>query len=72
MADNTDAWRDFCRFDGVVIKIVPFGAFIEVVPGVVGLLPDKERAATLTVGERIPVRVLQIGATQQRLSLTAA
>jgi hypothetical protein len=48
--DADAAWRDFCRYDGVVIAVVPFGAFVEVIPGVVGLLPDKDRAARLSVG----------------------
>jgi len=29
----------------ILRAIVPFGAFVEVVSGVVGLLPDKQRAA---------------------------
>lgn len=72
MADDSTAWQDFCRYDGVVTAVVPFGAFVEVVPGVVGLLPDAERAAQLAEGDRISVRVKEIDAQQQRVSLTLA
>jgi small subunit ribosomal protein S1 len=71
MADNNDAWRDFCRYDGVVTAVMPFGAFVEVIPGVVGLLPDRDSTAHLAVGDQIAVRVLQVDADQRRVSLTA-
>src|SRR5262249_43380920 len=48
-----------------------FGAFVEVIPGVAGLLPDTQHIAGLSVGDRITVRVRQVDVEQRRVSLTA-
>jgi len=45
------SWRDFCSYHGVVTAIVPFGAFVQIADGVVGLLPGRDRATQLSVGD---------------------
>lgn len=73
------AWRDLLAvhtaggvLDGLVVKIVPFGAFVEMTEGIVGLLHESEWADQPRVGSRISVRIKAIDLQMRRLSLEPA
>ncbi|GAW93229.1 bifunctional 4-hydroxy-3-methylbut-2-enyl diphosphate reductase/30S ribosomal protein S1 [Calderihabitans maritimus] len=63
---------------GKVVRIAPFGAFVEVEPGIDGLvhisqLADRHVAKTedvVSVGDEIPVKVLGVDEKAQRMSLS--
>jgi small subunit ribosomal protein S1 len=55
--------------DGVVVKVLPFGAFVEVAPGIHGLLVT---AGAPEIGTRLPVRVERIDVERRRFSLVTA
>ncbi|WP_328458645.1 S1 RNA-binding domain-containing protein [Amycolatopsis sp. NBC_00438] len=52
--------------DGVVVKVLPFGAFVEVGPGLHGLLVT---TGAPEAGTRLPVRVERIDVGHRRFSL---
>ncbi|HET7171898.1 MAG TPA: S1 RNA-binding domain-containing protein [Gaiellales bacterium] len=64
--------------EGVVDGFRNFGAFVEVYPGITGLLPNKKVSREwvshaedyLALGERIAVRILRIAPEQKRLELS--
>ena len=64
--------------EGKVLRIAPFGAFVEVEPGVEGLvhisqLADEHVEKTedvVSVGEVIPVKILSVDPEAQRMSLS--
>ncbi|KKM08812.1 hypothetical protein SY88_22155 [Clostridiales bacterium PH28_bin88] len=64
--------------EGKVLRIAPFGAFVEVEPGIEGLvhisqLADRHVAKTeevVSVGDVIPVKVLSVDQEAQRMSLS--
>jgi small subunit ribosomal protein S1 len=64
--------------EGTVKRIVPFGAFIAVLPGIEGLVHNSEAdlrgqrdlAAQLEPGAKISVRVMTLDASAERLSLS--
>lgn len=66
------------ELDGVVRRLVDFGAFVEVFPGVEGLVHisqiSHEHVATpsekLTEGQEVKVKVLDVNPEEQRLSLS--
>jgi small subunit ribosomal protein S1 len=67
------------EFSGVVLRLKTFGAFIEMFPGVVGLLHISQLGVTrrvnhpkeiLTVGQTVNVRVLSVDLAQKTISLT--
>jgi small subunit ribosomal protein S1 len=67
------------RCEGVVTKLMPFGAFVELEPGVEGLLHVSRLGAgrrvnhpseVLTEGERVEVTILTIDHETRRLSLS--
>lgn len=62
---------------GVVVRLQPFGAFVELVPGVDGLIhvsafgrKVSHPAEAVSVGDEVAVRVDAIDGTQRRLSLS--
>ncbi|MCC7011278.1 MAG: 30S ribosomal protein S1 [Planctomycetes bacterium] len=78
-------WRELERrlplgriVEGTVKRVLPFGAFVGVLPGIEGLVHNtqaelrghKDLRAQLQPGERISVRVLSIDAPQERLALS--
>ncbi|MEU2257917.1 S1 RNA-binding domain-containing protein [Nocardia xishanensis] len=79
---DLDAWHRFADahsvsgvLDATVVQIAPFGAFLEVAPGVHGLLHRNEWAQWSTepeVGATMAVRILAIDAELHRVSLAAA
>ncbi len=59
-------------FAGKVTSVVSFGAFVEVMPGVEGLLHESEMNAPVAMGEALTVRVDAVDAATRRISLTPA
>src|SRR5207249_951117 len=64
--------------EGKVTKVVAFGAFVEVVPGVEGLVHISELAEhhvenpseVVSPGHEVSVRILEIDETRRRISLS--
>lgn len=81
-----DPWRDAltdfpvgARVEGTVSRLQPFGAFIELTPGVDGLAHISELGAgrrithpqeVLSVGDRVVANVLGVDAEKHRISLS--
>ncbi|MFE0026246.1 S1 RNA-binding domain-containing protein [Amycolatopsis sp. NPDC059021] len=72
-------WREFVSahagggaLDGVVTKVVPFGAFVEVADGIEGLLPHTFGADVPVLGAEISVRINRIDVERRRMSLALA
>ncbi|KAA5838116.1 S1 RNA-binding domain-containing protein [Saccharopolyspora hirsuta] len=71
------AWQAFQDEHGVgsvveatVVSVVPFGAFVEVAPGIHGLMHEDSWDRTPQVGESLPVRIAEWG--PPRLSVAPA
>jgi len=69
-------WQEFVAahteggvLDGVVSRALPFGAFVEVAPGVHGLLVTERVPAP---GSRVTVRIEAIDVERRRFSLVQA
>lgn len=70
--------RPHALFQGEVVRVAPYGLFVEVAKGVVGLVhrselplaPEVPVAAEFSVGQEIAVRFLEIDAERERLSLS--
>jgi len=67
------------EFPGVILRLKTFGAFVELFPGVVGLLHVSQLGANrrishpkeiLAVGQTVNVRVLSVNLEQKTISLT--
>ncbi|HBT20517.1 MAG TPA: bifunctional 4-hydroxy-3-methylbut-2-enyl diphosphate reductase/30S ribosomal protein S1 [Peptococcaceae bacterium] len=64
--------------EGKVLRIAPFGAFVEVEPGIEGLVHISQLAEehvektedVVSVGDKIPVKVLSVDSKAQRMSLS--
>lgn len=78
-------WKSFARghgegdvVSGQVKRLMPFGAFVSVVPGIEGLLhraetglpPDRPLREHLTVGSELSVRICELDAARERLALS--
>lgn len=55
-----------------VVKVVPFGAFVDVGDGVHGLVHVSEWVAPIESGTTIPVRIIEIDDERRRISLKPA
>lgn len=73
------AWQEFLTrqcartaIDGTVTTVLPFGAFVELPEGVVGLLHRSEWVAEPEVGSAVSVRILQLDLAKRRVSLVPA
>ncbi|TCO52397.1 S1 RNA-binding domain-containing protein [Actinocrispum wychmicini] len=62
------SYRPNTVLDGRVVQVVPFGAFVEVAEGVVGLLFDEQPAE----GSAVRVRIVQTDLDRLRMSLALA
>ncbi|ADJ44453.1 hypothetical protein AMES_2630 [Amycolatopsis mediterranei S699] len=69
-------WQEFFEahaegsvLDGVVARVLPFGAFVEVADGIHGLLVTD---AAPEAGTRLPVRIEAIDVERRRFSLVKA
>ena len=82
---QTDPWQQVVEHyheddvvEGRVAKVVTFGAFVEILPGVEGLVHISELAAhhvenpreVVSQGEAVNVRILEIDGDRRRLSLS--
>ncbi|MFJ6479416.1 MULTISPECIES: S1 RNA-binding domain-containing protein [unclassified Streptomyces] len=75
-----DPWRAFAEalragdtFPGTVTKIIPFGVFVRVAPGIEGLVHETELAGrTFEVGEDLRVALLGVDLQRRRISLSPA
>ncbi|MDJ0808087.1 MAG: 30S ribosomal protein S1 [Gammaproteobacteria bacterium] len=81
-----DPWRDVltdypvgAQVEGTVIRLQPFGAFIELAPGIDGLAHISELGAgrrishpqeVLNLGERVQAKVLSVDTEKQRIGLS--
>lgn len=73
------AWQAFLTqqcartaIDGTVTAVVPFGAFVQLPEGVVGLLHRSEWSAEPRIGSAVSVRVLELDLAKRRVSLAPA
>jgi small subunit ribosomal protein S1 len=84
-ATQEDPWKEFERrhqagevIQGTVTKLVPFGAFVRVAPGIEGLVHISELShehvdtpeSVLSVGQEVPVKVIDVEVTRRRVSLS--
>ncbi|MBA3432627.1 MAG: 30S ribosomal protein S1 [Actinobacteria bacterium] len=73
-----DSYREEDVVEGRVAKVVTFGAFVEILPGVEGLVHISELAAhhvenpreVVAQGQAVNVRILEIDGDRRRLSLS--
>jgi small subunit ribosomal protein S1 len=73
-----DAYQQGDVVRGRVTKVVTFGAFVEIVPGVEGLVHISELAAhhvenpreVVSQGDDVPVKIIEVDADRRRLSLS--
>lgn len=59
-------------FDAVVTQVLPFGALIETVPGIPGLLPRGAWPNQPETGATISVRIATVDVEQRRVSVAPA
>ncbi|MGZ8571362.1 MAG: 30S ribosomal protein S1 [Actinomycetota bacterium] len=84
-ATQEDPWKEFERtsqagsvITGQVTKLVPFGAFVRVAPGIEGLVHISEIShehvdspeSVLAVGQEVEVKVIDVDVTRRRVSLS--
>jgi small subunit ribosomal protein S1 len=84
-ATQEDPWKEFERrykagevIDGQVTKLVPFGAFVRVAPGIEGLVHISELShehvespeSVLSVGDEVRVKVIDVDVNRRRVSLS--
>jgi small subunit ribosomal protein S1 len=83
-----DPWSDVgervpegAKLPGIVVRVETFGAFVEILPGVEGLVHASELGTTrqvrhardvVKVGQAVQVTVLTVDAAQRRISLSMA
>jgi small subunit ribosomal protein S1 len=82
---QTDPWQQVLEqykegdvVEGKVTKVVTFGAFVEILPGVEGLVHISELAQhhvenpreVVSQGDTVPVLILEVDAERRRLSLS--
>ncbi len=84
-ATQEDPWKEFERryqageiIDGQVTKLVPFGAFVRVAPGIEGLVHISELShehvdtpeSVLSVGDEVRAKVIDVDVSRRRVSLS--
>ncbi len=84
-ATQEDPWKEFERkyaageiIEGQVTKLVPFGAFVRVAPGIEGLVHISELSdqhvdspeSVLSVGDQVRVKVIEVDVPRRRVSLS--
>lgn len=72
-------WRAFIAehsdgqlVDATVTKVLPFGALLEVAPGVHGLLPQADWGDEPRSGSTVRVRIAEIDVGRRRMRFVAA
>src|SRR5919107_290528 len=76
--DVVDGYNEGDVVEGRVTKVVTFGAFVEILPGVEGLVHISELAQhhvenpreVVSQGDTVPVLILEVDAERRRLSLS--
>jgi ribosomal protein S1 len=73
------AWLEFIArnaaagvLDGLVIRVAPFGAFLELDEGIYGFLHASEWASVPEVGSRLAVRIRAVDVELRRMSVVPA
>jgi small subunit ribosomal protein S1 len=73
------AWREFLVanagggvLNGQVTQVMPFGAFVEVADGIVGLLPKQALPGDVELGSQVSVKIENVDLEGRRFSLTLA
>lgn len=73
----TNPWQEVAgkykvgdRITGTVSKIVPFGAFVLLEPGLEGLIHVSETVGPLKVGESVEAQIIAVDADKQKLGLS--
>jgi small subunit ribosomal protein S1 len=73
------AWQQFLArhaaggvLDGLVVKVVPFGAFVELTDDIDGFLHESEWSVPPQVGSRFAVRIKAVDVEKRRVSLELA
>ena len=84
-ATQEDPWKEFERkykageiIEGQVTKLVPFGAFVRVAPGIEGLVHISELShehvdtpeSVLSVGDEVSAKVIDVDVSRRRVSLS--
>jgi len=84
-ATQEDPWKEFERkykageiIEGQVTKLVPFGAFVRVAPGIEGLVHISELShehvdapeSVLSVGDDVSAKVIDVDVSRRRVSLS--
>ena len=84
-ATQEDPWKEFERtstagtiIEGQVTKLVPFGAFVRVAPGIEGLVHISEIShehvdspeSVLSVGDEVKAKVIDVDVSRRRVSLS--
>jgi small subunit ribosomal protein S1 len=78
-SDAADRYRPGTRVDGKVTRTQPFGAFVELEPGLEGLIHISELGAgrrvnhpeeVLSSGQQVTVTVLQVDPERRRIGLS--
>jgi small subunit ribosomal protein S1 len=84
-ATQEDPWKEFERtstagtiIEGQVTKLVPFGAFVRVAPGIEGLVHISEIShehvdspeSVLSVGDDVKAKVIDVDVSRRRVSLS--
>jgi small subunit ribosomal protein S1 len=84
-ATQEDPWKEFERtstagtiIEGTVTKLVPFGAFVRVAPGIEGLVHISEIShehvdspeSVLSVGDDVQAKVIDVDVSRRRVSLS--
>jgi ribosomal protein S1 len=76
---DTAVWNEFVArhasggvIDGVVVSVVPFGAFVDVGDGIHGLLHESSWDRRPEPGSLVAVRILALDVENRRMSLTPA
>lgn len=73
-----DSLKEGKIFEGKVVRLTNFGAFVEILPGIEGLVHITEitdsniakPSEVLTVGEKVKVKILNADKNEKKLSLT--
>lgn len=73
-----DSLKEGKIFEGKVVRLTNFGAFVEILPGIEGLVHITEitdsniakPSEVLTVGEKVKVKILNVDKNEKKLSLT--
>ncbi|WP_232050208.1 S1 RNA-binding domain-containing protein [Actinoplanes sp. OR16] len=60
------------QLSGSVIKVVPFGVFVRVAPGIAGLLHQSDLTREPAWGETVPVTIVEVDRPQRRVRLKPA